>query len=117
MPYFQALKNCHFPANMKDLEMAKRTIKYSQVLFQQLDLLKSNNVKNKNTFISCEFVEDKLTNIAQAISLYKDGGNQSIMITSSALMLAQYKKVLKEKLDKLGVVFALIDENTSKENK
>lgn len=117
IPYFQALKNCHFPANMKDLEMAKRTIKYSQVLFQQLDLLKSNNLKNKNTFISCEFVEDKLTNIAQAISLYKDGENQSIMITSSALMLAQYKKVLKEKLDKLGVVFALIDENTSKENK
>lgn len=117
MNYFDALYKCHFPASMNELGSARRTIKYNQVLLQQLNLLKNSNLDAQNNLLSFEFVEDKIQKAAEAISLYKDNGSQAIMLVSSSTLLHQYKELLKENFKDLHVAFQIIDSLTSKENK
>lgn len=113
--YFVALKKCHFPADMKDLESAKRTIRFAEVLMQQINFMdKDENCQNN--FIYCEFGKDKINKACQALSLYKDSGKQSLMIVPSSIVMEQYKFLLNESLSKLHVTFQIIDENSSKEN-
>ena len=116
MDYFQALKAVHFPKSMNELNLAKRTIKYAEVLMQQLFALLKNPSKNSQVFL-CEFFVDKVSRSVQAMSLYNDAKGQSIMIVPSPLILAQYKEAFKEKFEGLHVAFQIIDENTSKENR
>lgn len=115
MNYFEALKAVHFPTSMKELNLAKRTLKYSQVLLQQLYTIEKYQ-KNSQLFV-CEFVEDKISKAVECLSLYKDSGAQSIMLCSSSIMLGQYKQAFANKLREMHVAFQIIDEATSKENR
>lgn len=116
MDYFEALRAIHFPKTMDELNRAKRSIKYSQVLLQQLNALKNIDTKETQVFV-CDFFVDKIKKIVDASSLYKDAKGQTLMITPWSLGLAQYKKALEEKLGELHVAFQIIDDNTSKENR
>ena len=115
MDYFHAMRAVHFPSSMKELNLAKRTIKFSEVLLQQIYLSKDNAI-NSQLFV-CEFCSDKIKKSVESISLFKDSGVQVLMLTSSSLMLAQYKQKFNEKFSDLHVAFQIIDEGTSKENR
>lgn len=80
MDYFEALRAIHFPKTMDELNRAKRTIKYSQVLLQQLNALKNIDTKETQVFV-CDFFVDKIKKIVDASSLYKDAKGQTLMIT------------------------------------
>ena len=115
MDYFEALRCVHFPNSMKEVNLGKRTLKYCEVLMQQLFQMRMG-ISNSQLYV-CEFCSDKTKKAVETISLFKDSGSQSIMITPSALMLAQYKQKFTEKFSALHVAFQIIDKDTSKENR
>lgn len=114
--YFDALKKCHFPVDMKQLAIAKRTIKYTQVLMQQLNVI-SKNINRQSNFITCEFIADKISKACEAMALYKDSGKQSLMFVPNSILMSQYKKLFLNTLKSFHITLQIIDEYSSKENK
>ena len=53
MDYFEALKVVHFPNSIEELNQGKRTLKYAQVLLQQL--YANGKFQNQSQLFVCEF--------------------------------------------------------------
>lgn len=118
MDYSQALKHVHFPTSMKDLDIAKRTVKFVQTYLQQCAILKDNLSSNTNRqVINFEFFQDKVKMSAEAISLHKEASGQSIMLLPNSVKLLQFNKMFKQTFDELNILSSIIDDSTSKENR
>lgn len=113
MNYFDAVKKVHFPSSMKELQIAKRTVKYSDVLLRQVAFCQP--FKGNRQLFLCEFFEDKIEKAYQAILLYNDAGFQSVIVVPNRMAYLQYTRCLGNKLLSNGINCNKIFKNSNED--